>query len=258
LIILDLSDPVFLSLCFLGIFLALVLSISASIRARRDEKQAVKFRTIPAFSKMTRAMTQSVEEGKRLHLSLGRGGLNQAPGTAAIVGLNILKKSAEIAALSDRPPVATSGMGELGILSQDVLLHTFGQYHAENLYDPTSGQVSGLTPWSYAAGVVPVVRDQHVSLNYLSGHYGSEAALIADAGERSGGQVVAGSNSLSAQAIFYAMVDDPLVGEELYAAGAYIKPDAVQIASLLAQDIVRWIIVAFILVVVILKLAGIL
>jgi hypothetical protein len=49
-----------------------------------------------------------------------------------------------------------------------------------------------------------------------------------------------------------------LVGEELYASGAYIQASTMHVASLHAQDFLRWAIVAVILVAGALKLAGVL
>lgn len=45
--------------------------------------------------------------------------------------------------------------------------------------------------------------------------------------------------------MIYASVDDPLVGEELFAAGAYSNAGRAHQASLQVQDVLRW---AFILI----------
>jgi hypothetical protein len=114
-----------------------------------------------------------------------------------------------------------------------------------------------LTPFSYAAGTLPVILDEGTSTHILAGHFGSEAALLTDAAERNQGLILAGSDNLSAQAVLYAGAQEPLVGEELYAAGAYISADSVHAASVHAQDILRWVLVLAILAGVVLKLAGI-
>jgi hypothetical protein len=49
-----------------------------------------------------------------------------------------------------------------------------------------------------------------------------------------------------------------LIGEELYAAGAYIRAGSMHTASLHAQDVLRWLLVLSILAGVVLKLAGLL
>jgi hypothetical protein len=58
---------------------------------------------------------------------------------------------------------------------------------------------------------------------------------------------IVGSDDPVALAIGSAMSDDLLIGEELFAAGAYMTGSASQIASLLIQDILRVIVVVAIL-----------
>jgi len=67
---------------------------------------------------------------------------------------------------------------------------------------------------------------------------------------------LAGSDNLSAQAVIYAAAHDPLIGEELYAAGAYMNAGPAHSASVRAQDYLRWVLVAAILIGSALKLVG--
>jgi hypothetical protein len=215
-------------------------------------------REIPAFTRLSRSVGLAVEAGQRLHVSLGRGGLSGIPATSALVGLVMLRRIARATSVSDQPPIATSGDGALGVLSQDTLHSTYAQIGSAGAYDPAAGQVTGLTPFSYAAGVLPVVYDQQVSATVLAGHLGAEAALITDAAERSGGISVAGSDSIPGQAVVFVSASEPLLGEELYAGGAYLQAGSAHTASLRAQDVMRWLIVLAILVLSALELMGVL
>jgi hypothetical protein len=94
--------------------------------------------------------------------------------------------------------------------------------------------------------------------NLLIGSFGNEVGLIADAGERSGSMTLAGTDNLTGQAVIYATAQEPLVGEDPYAGGAYMGAGGMHLASLTAQDIVRWIIILAILVGAILNLVGVL
>ena len=224
-----------------------------------DRTQAkVSLRSIQAFSHFRREVDLAVEAGKRLHISLGRGSIHDLQGGSAFIGLTILDRCARAASNSDRPPVSTSGDGVITILSQDTLQHTYRDLATEQRYEPTNARLTGLTPMAYAAGAMPVIHDEFVSANLLAGHLGTEVALLTEAGERSQSLTVAGSDSLPAQAVLYATSDESLLGEELYAAGAYLGADMAHIASLRMQDILRWAIVVVIVLGAILKLLGIL
>jgi hypothetical protein len=164
-----------------------------------------------------------------------------------MAGLTLLRRLAELTQASDLPPIATSGDAALAILSQDTL-KTASRASSQGVYDPTAGRLTGLTPFSYAAGTIPAIRDENISANVLMGNFGVEAALLAEASERANAFTLAASDNLAGQAVLYATAQEPLIGEELYAAGAYMDAGPLHTASLRVQDILRWLIIAVILV----------
>lgn len=240
-------DFLFVLIC-LGLILVFLLLERTGLK--------INLRPIQAFSHLRRAIDLAVEAGKRLHISLGRGTINGLPGGSALVGLTILDRSARAASNSDRPPIATSGDAIITILSQDTLQSTYRSLSSENRFEATNARLTGLTPLSYAAGAMPAIHDDHVHANIYSGHFGSEVALLTEAGERSRSLTVAGSDSLSAQSILYATADEPLIGEELYAAGAYLGEGITHAACVRMQDVIRWVLVGVIIGGAILKIFG--
>jgi hypothetical protein len=215
------------------------------------------FRDIPALTRLRQAVGLVVEDGSRLHVSLGRGALTTPQSASALAGLALLRRLADLTSAGDQPPIVTSGDATLAILSQDTL-QAAAKFSQQAAFDPTAGRLTGLTPFSYAAGAIPAIRDENVSANVLIGNFGVEVALLTDAVERENTFVLAGSDNLAAQAVIYASAQEPLIGEEIYAAGAYVESGPLHTASLTVQDILRWLIIAVILVGALLTLAGLL
>ena len=241
-----------------GFIIILLSSLLMVGLAAMRRKSPPVFREIPAFTRLHQAIGRVVEDGTRLHVSLGRGALVTPQSASGMAGLTILRRLAELTSAGDQPPIATSGDAALTILSQDTL-QTGSQASAQGVYDPTAGRLTGLTPFSYAAGAIPVIRDEKISTNVLVGNFGVESALLAEAAERADTFTLAASDNLAAQAVLYATTQEPLIGEELYAAGAYLGAGPIHDASLTVQDILRWLIILGILVgslVQLLKLAG--
>jgi hypothetical protein len=236
------------------IFLSTVLMVGL-VALRR--KSSPVFREIAAFTRLRHAVGRVVEDGTRLHVSLGRGALATPQSASALAGLALLRRLAELTSAGDQPPIATSGDAALAILSQDTL-QSGAQVSAQCADDPAAGRLTGLTPFSYAAGALLVIRDENISTNVLIGNFGVEAALLAEAAERANTFTLAASDNLTAQAVLYASAQEPLLGEELYAAGAYVDSGRLHSASLTVQDILRWLIIAVIVVGALLKLIGIL
>jgi hypothetical protein len=230
-----------IGILLLAIVLLVVLTLLRS-------KIPTALRQIEAYDRLSRSIGLAVENGTRLHISLGRGSLFTTRGASALAGLAMLRKLTERTSLSDRPPIVTSGDASLAILSQDTLQSGYRAARAEEQYRYSTGRLTGLTPFSYAAGTLPVTRDENVSANVFLGDYGAEAALMADAAERQNSALIAASDSLSAQSVFYATTQEPLVGEELFAAGAYVGAGTVHEASLTVQDVLRWLIILAIVI----------
>lgn len=214
------------------------------------------FRRIEAYDRLNRAVGLAVESGTRLHISLGRGNLFTTRSISALAALAMLRRLSERTSLSDRPPVVTSGDASLAILSQDTLQSGYRAAAAEEQYRFSTGRLTGLTPFAYAAGTVPVTRDENVSTNVFLGDFGAESALMIEAAERENSTVIAASDNISAQSVFYASSQDPLIGEELFAAGAYVGAGAAHEASITVQDILRWLVIAVILLGSVLKFIG--
>ncbi len=233
-----------------GLLGLLVVGISAGMALfftlRRQRREAA-FRAIPALQRLRQEIDQSIENGTRLHLSLGNAGITQPDNASALAGLAALQGMAQRARLSDLPPLATSGEGTLAILSQDALKAIYQETGVPEQYHPDQGRLVGVTPLSYLAGAIPLMRGRRISANVLIGHYGPEIALLAEAAEHAGAFTLAASDALPAQAVLYAAAEEPLVGEELFAVPAYLQERPAYQASLNLQDVLRWIIILVLL-----------
>ncbi len=231
----------------------MILGFSLPV-ARRTKRT---FRYIPAMQRLRRALGLAVEDGSRLHVSLGKASIFSPTNASALVGLATLERVSQMSSVSDRPPVATSGDGTLSILSQDTMRAAYRIANAPELFDVERGRLAGPTPLSYIAGTLPVIRDERVSTNVLVGNFGPEVALLAEASDQQDAFTLGASDSLAAQAVLYASSEETLIGEELFALPAYLQAGPTHQASLRAQDILRWAVVGLIVLAVLLSFLGI-
>lgn len=232
---------------------AVLLAVITFLR----RKSPAHLREISAFTRLIRTVGLSIEDGKRLHISLGHGSLLDARGGSAFAGLAMLRKIAERTSVSDMPSVASAGDPVIGLLTQDTIQAGYQAAGVDELYVPTTGRITGLTPFSYAAGAMHIASNENVSTNILVGHLGPEAGLLADSSDRARVTLIGASDNLAGQAVLYASSEEALVGEELFAAGAYLGGEAAHTASLTVQDILRWLVILALLIGTALKLAGI-
>jgi len=228
---------------FIELGILVVGAILLGVITLWKRKSPAKLRDIPALAQLQRMLGLSVEDGTRLHVSLGSGNLLDMRGGSALAGLASLRYIAERTSISDAPPVASAGDPLLGMLSQDTLQAGYKAAGTGDSYSPTTGRVAGLSPFGYAAGAMHIPQNENVSANIMIGHFGPEVALLTDAAERENAVLVGASDNLAGQAVLFTNTQDALIGEELFAAGAYLGVGASHVAGLTLQDIFRWLII---------------
>ncbi len=240
-----------LGLVILSAGLTIVFLLPRFRQARRV------FRPISALQRLRRAIGLAVEDGTRLHVSIGKSSIFSTTNASALVGLSTLERIAQLSLVSDRPPVATSGNGTLSILSQDTLRAAYRIANVPEQYDAERGRLTGATPMSYIAGTLPVMRDERVSTNILVGNFGPEVGLLVDASDQQNAFVLATSDALATQAVLYAAAEETLIGEELFALPAYLQAGPVYQAGLRVQDVLRWVVVGLLVIAAIFSFLGI-
>jgi hypothetical protein len=77
----------------------------------------------------------------------------------------------------------------------------------------------------------------------MIGYYWSESLQFAGAGVYIGAMQIGGTPSVSQIPFFVAVCDYTLIGEEVFAAAAYIDPTPPQLGSLVAADYFRMIVI---------------
>lgn len=239
-------------LVILGIFIASLLAYSAYRRRR-----TIVFRPLRGFEELARSIERAVEAGERVHLSLGTGSVIGSDSGPALAGLGVLSRMAMATSMSDKPSVITAGNGAMMILAQDRLRTGYQQVGESTRFQLNAGRMLGPTPFSYVAGLPAILGTEDVTVHVMIGSFGTEAALAADFGERNDVFVMAGTDDVQAQSLLYATATYPLIGEEVFAGGAYLNAGRLHRASLSTQDLVRYLIVAAVLLGTLLRTFGV-
>lgn len=228
-----------------------------TLLARRKGARPAPLRPVESLDHLPKTVGEAVESGRRLHVALGSGVIGQADTATTIAGLNALNLISTVAVVSDKPPVVTAMDGTASLLAQDTLKQVYTRQFALERYSGDEARVAGLTPLSYSAALAPMLKDETVAGNVVIGPMGAEVVLLTEAGQRANVNTLAGSDNPTAQAVLFAAADDALLGEDVYASTAYLGRLPPYVASLQAQDWMRWIIGVIILGGALLKTAGV-
>ncbi len=212
-------------------------------------------RPIAAYAAAASAVEYAVESGRPVHVSPGAGGVGEAMTAQTLAGLDLTVILAQMA--------ATSGARLLVSTASPLLLpmvdgvqreaHTAAGYPQDYKTDQTRFLSDNRN--AYALGVGTLARREGVVLNVLAGDLADEYLLAAEPVAMAGTEQIAGTGNPRTLPFVVSTADHPLIGEELFVAGAYLSRRS-SLASLLAQDQMRLLLVGLVLVGVILESLG--
>jgi hypothetical protein len=109
--------------------------------------------------------------------------------------------------------------------------------------------------FAYTAAVNGMMMREKPAATFLMGSYAAEALLLAECGSTTGAIQIAGSDSTDQLPFFITTCDYTLIGEEFYAASAYLSREPVLVGTLKAQDFGKLFVLAAIVIGAIFSLA---
>jgi hypothetical protein len=110
--------------------------------------------------------------------------------------------------------------------------------------------------FAYTASVSGIMMRERPAANFLIGSFYAESLLLAETGQTSGAIQIAGTAEVAQLPFFVCACDYTLMGEELYAAGAYLSREPAQMGSIKGQDVTKAVVGVYIIVATILLAAG--
>jgi hypothetical protein len=230
-------------LLFLIIFLSVLYISGRRVRAGSFPD----LRPIIAFDVLRGVTARAIEAGRAVHISLGLAGIQSDVTADSLAGLMVLDYLADQSSATGAPPLVTLAGVTLLPLAQDAMRRPYGPDGEEASLAARQVRWIASEPAAYAAGVMSILGGEAVEANVMMGAFGDEYLLMGEAANRREITHVGGASDPNVVPFVFASAAQIVMGEELYAAGAYLARNAWHVASLLAQDFMRWVIVAVIL-----------
>lgn len=220
-----------------------------ALTRRRD----LHHRRIAAFEALPGIIGESIEASRPVHFSFG----SAAPGTEstllALASAEFAYYTAQLLTISDTSPLFTVTETAAVPLAVDTLRLA---YQSRGLlaehFKPVNIRwyPAGAQSLAFAGGITAMQSEEKLAANFLSGSFGTEIALILDMSQRKQRPTLAVSDRLEGQAVSYALADYPLIGEEIFAAGAYVSGQPRLRRRNAVLDVGRWLLVIILLVIV--------
>lgn len=200
-------------------------------------------RRIPGLNAIDEAVGRATEMGRPVLMVPGISGLDvvtlQALSIFSYVGRAVARfGNKSIMATID--PIVT-GIG------QETLRDAYADSGRPELFD--DGDVRYLTgqQFAFATGVAGILIRERVAASFLFGAFFAESLIFAEVGQQVGAIQVAGTTETNQIPFLIAACDYVIIGDEFYAASAYLSRDATLLGSIVGQDYCKLLLLAIIL-----------
>ncbi len=244
----------------LAVFLPFLIPFFYFLYRAPRSRTGPRLRAIPAYDSLKKLMARAAETGQAVHVSVGTAGVSSAQTADTLAGLYTLEFLADRAANSDIPPLVTVTEPTALPAALDQLRRAYERQgypdehrveHARFIAPPVNGSAV-----PYAAGVMDILNHEPVTANVMLGAFGDEFLLMAEPGAQRGAFQIGGTSNPSVLPFVYLTMTEPILGEEIYASGAYLLERIGHYTSLIAQDIFRVFVVVVVILVVIARTLG--
>jgi hypothetical protein len=235
------------------VILLLMLPVLFFLTSRVRAGKAGDLRSVPGMEELPEMVGRSAETGQPLHVSLGVGGVGGSTTAETWAGLTVLGQLADEAAACDTPLIITVADATVLPIAQDILWRAYVRNGNPDGYDPAQVRLIAPGPMAYAAGVSGLLAREALTANVMIGAFGDEYVLMGETGANRGIHQVVGAAAPRTLPFVKATADEALIGEEMFAGGAYTQKLPIQIGSLAAEDWARWAVIVAIVAGAILK-----
>ena len=233
-------------------FLAIYLSIRRSVGGKMPN-----LRRLPAVDAIDEAIGRAVEMGKTVVFTHGTGKLETSRSAGSLAAISTLpyvaRQSVDLGVELFLPTGSHTAYNVLGEVMREAAL----MEGKPELYNPDNVRYLSEVSRAYSAGVMSILMTENVGAAIFLGSYHHAGLMVVETANRVGAMSVGGTDSISQLCWFVAGCDYSVLGEEIYALGAYIGKNPVSVGAIAGQDIIKIAVLIIMLIGVLLTQVGI-
>jgi len=237
--------------------LILIIVFSAAIllftKWAKDGKKLF-IRKIPGLDAVEEAVGRATEMGRPV---LFIPGLQELDDIETIAGISILGRVAKITAQYETPLMVPVRYPLVLVAGQEIVEQAYIEAGRANKYDKDTVRYVAGEQFAFTATVNGyMMRERPATIIYM-GAFFAESLLLAETGNAAGSIQIAGTARPEQLPFFIAACDYTLMGEELYAASAYLSGEPLMLGGLKGQDVIKILIIIAIIIGTLLSIFGV-
>ncbi|MBM4050793.1 MAG: hypothetical protein FJ279_37330 [Planctomycetes bacterium] len=212
------------------VFCAIVLAFIARAKRRPD----MFLRKIAGLEALDDALGRATEMGRPVLFVHGLGGLGSI---ATVASINILGRIGRRVAEFDTTLKVVNNDPMVLSVSQEVVKQAYIEAGRPDSYNEDNIFLAATEQFPYVAAVGGIMVRERPAANVFMGVFFAESLLLAETGASTGAIQLAGTDSYTQLPFFITTCDYTLIGEELYAASAYLSREPLLLGTLRGQDV---------------------
>ncbi len=220
----------------LGMLIALWIFIIGCMEMAK--KKLPSFRKLAGLDALPEMAGRAAEMNRPIHFTTGLGELTGTVAPQLVAGLAVLGYVSELAAKYGVKVIYSVYQAQVMPIATELMREAYVRagkpdaFNAEEQIRYLSGE-----QFAYATAVQGIAERERPAANIMIGPFYAESMMFSETFFRIGAIQLAGT-ARGYQIPFFAVVCDYLlIGEEIYAAGAYLSKDPIQAGSIQGQDI---------------------
>jgi hypothetical protein len=202
-------------------------------------------RKIPGLDAVEEAVGRATEMGRPVLFVPGIDELDQIE---TIAGISILGRVARITAQYDTPLVVPVRYPLVLAAGQEVVKQAYVEMGKQDAYEKDTVRYVAGEQFAFTANVNGYMMRERPATNIYMGAFFAESLLLAETGNAAGSIQIAGTARPEQLPFFIAACDYTLMGEELFAASAYLSHEPLMLGGLKGQDLIKILIIVCILI----------
>jgi len=227
-------------LLFMLVICAIILlSITT---ARRGRKMFI--RRIPGLNAIDETVGRATEMGRPMLFSVGLGGID----IPTLQGLGVMGYVARLAARYGNRLIVPVADALVVAIAEEITREAWLAEGRPEAHRPEDVRFLSDQQFAFAAGMMGLVMREQVASTFLFGYFFAESLLLAEAGQESGAIQVAGTPATNQIPFFIVSCDYTIIGDEFYAASAYLTQQPTLLGSLVGQDIAKTILMVLMVI----------
>jgi len=213
--------------------LLMVAFILLNIYRAQKGKKELFVRRIPGLNALDDAVGRATEMGRPIIMVPGIGELNAVSVQAINVFAHVTKKAAQFGT----PIRLCCANAAVYTVAQEVIRDVYQTAGLIERYDSQNAvQFVSDRQFAFAAGVSGMILRDKAAAAFLLGEFYAESLIFAETANSIGAVQIAGSTKNTQTPFFIAACDYVLIGDEFYAASAFLTRQPVLVGSLVGQD----------------------